>query len=1240
MKHMPRDSIPPRLNTPPTSSVRPPVQSRTQELPFSELSWEDFEKLCLRLVRTQANLEYCRLYGVRGQEQEGIDIFARKRLTEKFSVYQCKREENYAPAKIRAAVEKFLEGSWVKKSDAFYLCTTDNLRTTQRVREVENQARILRRHDIEFQPWDPEQLSILLKDHPKLVDDFFGREWVRAFCGAEEANSLGNRLDGEAIRCLRQRLRRLYEVYFHSVDPGLPGKESPAEWDIPLEDRFVELDVRVTVDSVSGGKRSSRERTRELEEFQSEAKEKKGFGLNEEGSSFSLSQFVARRRPVSEWLGEGERSIILGEQGCGKSTVLRFLTIDMLRDAPELEKIAERWGDFLPVWVPFAHWTKMIASKATGGSSLPDAMREWLHEFGEDALWPLVEKALEDERLFIVADGFDEWADEPSARIAVQLLQTFMKVRNLPGLVASRPLGFQRLEMKESGWQKADLAGLSDDQQERLCRVWFERSLKNQIDQPDTDEVDLSRIASSKAHDFVKELNITQDLYMLAQNPLTLSLLMCLRIDDATLPRDRFAAFKAIMDHLVTRHAERRRETAFVSGSISVFSRDELVSMLGLLAYQAHCDYPEGDIPNEYLLGILENCLQDPEGDFQFNRFEARKKAQELFELVSHTLGILGPRFKEESGFFHRSIQEYLAALHLSRLPLEQQQTLVDSKSLHSQWREVILALLYQIKQPEQVSNLIERIREVSADRLQDYERERLLAEIAFGPFQCRADLLLDVTNRIFQSIEFHPWMAHREALLHAALNGLRSEQLRSRLESKIRLWFPLKVGWWQQVLKAMAAWPANEEVLECIWRGLFNEEPGVQRDAAYTLAHLVGGDQHWHSELVHLAKRSLNSLARASAILALLRGWPDSADLKALIDDSKRSPIPELRLVSIMGQIQGNCQTEEDLKDLLYLPTPNGGLNYHWRDEVPKVLLQGWPKNPQLRDMFIAAIRQPSDPLERLDDHVLWTSLLEGYHEDGEVVNAIAEWLRKDPGPTLHDLDIWDLLCKKFSGNERIREAVSQFLGKGVHMDFEKVIAAAKDLIDDPKSVLISLLDSSSSHEAAQALLDRWGMEDPTVAEKLVSMAYGPPELASHIGHLIPMIIEDKDACKKRLLELLATQEASYAHFVIEGLSKLIDYSSENEIVTAVLKNNIMSRDGRTGFARAVLIAHFPGDPRVREIALSDLSARNASVATIAQVFSNDAQIRMEILNMGSALPAPLSARHKITTPTLGASW
>jgi len=60
----------------PPASLPPPVQSRLQDLPFDQLPWDYFERLCKTLVEADHEIRACRLYGRPGQKQRGIDLLA------------------------------------------------------------------------------------------------------------------------------------------------------------------------------------------------------------------------------------------------------------------------------------------------------------------------------------------------------------------------------------------------------------------------------------------------------------------------------------------------------------------------------------------------------------------------------------------------------------------------------------------------------------------------------------------------------------------------------------------------------------------------------------------------------------------------------------------------------------------------------------------------------------------------------------------------------------------------------------------------------------------------------------------------------------------------------------------------------------------------------------------------------------------------------------------------------------
>jgi predicted helicase len=104
------------------------VASRQQQLPFNQLSWEEFERLCVRLVKQDADTEFAQSYGRRGQEQEGIDLYVRKRSTGRYVVWQCKRYQNFKKSDVVSAARKFLKafrkndaGIPIKDADVFIL---------------------------------------------------------------------------------------------------------------------------------------------------------------------------------------------------------------------------------------------------------------------------------------------------------------------------------------------------------------------------------------------------------------------------------------------------------------------------------------------------------------------------------------------------------------------------------------------------------------------------------------------------------------------------------------------------------------------------------------------------------------------------------------------------------------------------------------------------------------------------------------------------------------------------------------------------------------------------------------------------------------------------------------------------------------------------------------------------------------------------------------------------------------
>jgi hypothetical protein len=150
--------------------IKPPVQTQLQDLPFNQLSWEQFEALCAALIEAQPVTVNCHLYGVQGDDQQGIDIVATQRGADgnETWAYQCKRYKEYTAGHLKKALVKMTY-------PAEYYVLMLSIPATAAVRRVaDDSGRIFL--------WDAKDIARKLKNYPAIVEDFFGTAWCQAFC--------------------------------------------------------------------------------------------------------------------------------------------------------------------------------------------------------------------------------------------------------------------------------------------------------------------------------------------------------------------------------------------------------------------------------------------------------------------------------------------------------------------------------------------------------------------------------------------------------------------------------------------------------------------------------------------------------------------------------------------------------------------------------------------------------------------------------------------------------------------------------------------------------------------------------------------------------------------------------------------------------------------------------------------------------------------------------------------------
>lgn len=173
----------------------PMVRTLNDRLPFQNLHWPEFERLCKRLLDQRPGLERAHAYGVPGDEQGGIDLYARRVESDQYVVVQAKKVTSFTSTKVKSAVDRFLgldgkgrprkgarQAPWDERADTFILAVTVSL-NGQRIDEAWRvQETRLAIRGIKAERWGTEDLDDLLRNKPEIVYEFFGQEWVEVFC--------------------------------------------------------------------------------------------------------------------------------------------------------------------------------------------------------------------------------------------------------------------------------------------------------------------------------------------------------------------------------------------------------------------------------------------------------------------------------------------------------------------------------------------------------------------------------------------------------------------------------------------------------------------------------------------------------------------------------------------------------------------------------------------------------------------------------------------------------------------------------------------------------------------------------------------------------------------------------------------------------------------------------------------------------------------------------------------------
>ncbi|NLI72042.1 MAG: NACHT domain-containing protein [Bacteroidales bacterium] len=1075
------------LHTPSQTIIDPPIDTNIQVLPLEKLSWEDFEKLCLAIVQTDFSINDCEIYGIKGQSQEGIDIFARK-ANGRYNSYQCKRYQKFDLSDINKAVEYFKSKDFYSKSDMLHLCTSCEWNKTQVQDKFEELKDELNKDAKILVKWDKIQLSRILKDKPQIVFDFFGLEWVKKFNGELALGQLSKtkKLDAKQIDNYRKELYNFYSTIFNQQDLGVPTIELNSPY--ALQERFIIPDI---LSNVKGeGFKPTKENSPLIEsqyhyyydehnyiygqsenEFRSRILNRDN---DEEESSIDI------RIKIDDALVNSNRNIIIGDPGAGKSTLLRYITLDILSSNPQLENISQKYGKTLPVWLPFAFITKHLSQ--TDSLSISEILRFWFNSFGKNYLFDVAKDALEDERLFLIIDGIDEWSSISSAQQAINRIETLRELYDCKVLYSSRPYGFKMLKDFFTNLNILNLAGFSKPQQRNFVENWYNKWVSLQKELKDID------FAKNQTNSFINELEQSGDLKKLAETPLLLSILVLQKLQDLVLPKNKLEALKQITNYLINKHPKIRISSA---GIIQEDTLDvDIKDIFCELAINIQKESNDGVILKSEAQKIIEQYLITYA---EYDKGKAKVHSQQLIEVGANNFGIIIEKSNDEIAFGHKQFQEFLAALQLYESDEDSANEFIKQYAANPAFHQVIISFfgLIPLRQVKKFKKHFDILKESTREKYQEDYLSLISYEVAINLDNTPSEIMNEAFDSIIRDFEYETDPTYKEALLKRILSALQNGRLKEKVQTFLIQFFPNQYKYRDYRINALRYTnQLNEIQLKFLKKAFINGTIELKYDASYAFNKHIKNDSVLNFiEDIILNCSNPDILAFAiNSIITNDIAEPKREDLIKTIEVDD----PVVQLYLFKHKVFSKKQTQDDLK--LILPVINQ-VPYQLKQEAVSLLTDGFDKDNFLKATLIKSVEKKHFVSERenlIDSGIAWKVLFNCFNKDKEVINLIKTQFEKEEIPFISSerYEMFQHLVYCFKDTDELIPFVESWLNKRLekyrHIDPEVAFASIFVHSEKIKSILLEDLPKSDiSHWNVMALLDGW-KDDKAIKEKL----------------------------------------------------------------------------------------------------------------------------------------------------------
>ena len=408
---------------------------------------------------------------------------------------------------------------------------------------------------------------------------------------------------------------------------------------------------------------------------------------------------------ISHALSEERRLVIVGKPGSGKTTSLKFMTYMLTVGEPGAARLGLD-APYLPIYVRLADYAKVLQGKPT--LSLESFLIQYLEDKYPDVCTPhqgaFLQAALQNGGCMILLDGLDEVGDVGDKLLYGQTLRqkVLREVQDFAEQRCRQEYGNRLVVTSRwEGYQRGDLAGFAEvelsllrlpDEVEDFLLRWF-TAYTQEHDPALTRETAQNQAQTQSVNPLMDSIMQSDSVKLLAVNPLLLTILAIIHeTRDTPLPNRRVELYRIVAETLVTNW--RKSQTKQVSRIYDVVRPTDIYYMMSCLAYWLHENELGGTMPIEKWRVEINKLLYD---------YGEPKEVEGLVEEFLHhareEAGLLTERSDGQIGFFHLTLEEYLAAVEIARQGTDRRLEMLSKHWMNPNWKEVILLTAGELDQ-------------------------------------------------------------------------------------------------------------------------------------------------------------------------------------------------------------------------------------------------------------------------------------------------------------------------------------------------------------------------------------------------------------------------------------------------------------------------------------------------------------------------------------------------------------